>query len=374
MNASERSIGSLISLGSVIPKLILLSRKSYCDYLKRLTSNEKLIEVLSTLWEFGGLPSKRLLAPVFLMIFGDYCGKINLFPKDGYQAISDFLAKKVIDFGGEIRYKTAVSKLLIEGKKAVGVETAAGDTIYAGVVVSNADTKKTFLQLVGRQHLPPKFALSVEAHTPSASGICLHLATDLDLSQFDLKYGTIFYHESWEDSNLYYDKAIRNEIDLEKDSVVLEVQASSLFSDRLAPEGMNTLLIELYSISPKYKNSFHIKNRTRGAMYKAFKNHLADILIGKVDKLIPGLSKSILVKELATPYTFERYTGATDGAWYDRVPSINQNSLPTSKTPIENLYLTGTKAFIGAGLASALIGGIQTSKTILGYKEFTRND
>ena len=85
---------------------------------------------------------------------------------------------------------------MIEGKKAVGVETVAGDTIYAGVVVSNADTKKTFLQLVGRRHLPPKFALSVEAHTPSASGTCLHLATDLDLSQFDLKYGTIFYYES----------------------------------------------------------------------------------------------------------------------------------------------------------------------------------
>lgn len=83
MNASERSIRSLISLVSVLPKLILLSRKSYYDYLKRLTSNKKLIEVLSTLWEFGGLPSKRLLAPVFLMIFGDYCRKENLFPKDG---------------------------------------------------------------------------------------------------------------------------------------------------------------------------------------------------------------------------------------------------------------------------------------------------
>ena len=159
----------------------------------------------------------------------------------------------------------------------------------------------------------------------------MHLATDLDLSQFDLKYGTIFYHESWEDSNLYYDKAIRNEIDLEKDSVVLGVQASSLFSDRLAPEGMNTLLIELYSISPKYKNSFHIKNGTRGAAYKAFKNHLADILIGKVDKLIPGLSKSILVKELATPYTFERYTGATDGAWYDRGPRLTKTPCRPAK-------------------------------------------
>jgi phytoene dehydrogenase-like protein len=129
---------------------------------------------------------------------------------------------------------------------------------------------------------------------------------------------------------------------------------------------MNTLHILAYPVSLKYKNSFHTKDGARGDEHKAFKDQLADILITKVEKRIPGLSKSILVKELSTPYTFGRYTGATEGAWYDRVFSINQKfQRPTIKTPIENLYLTGTKAFIGAGLASALNGGIQTSKTIL---------
>ena len=145
------------------------------------------------------------------------------------------------------------------------------------------------------------------------------------------------------------------------------LQASSLLSDRLAPKGMNTLHIALYPISLKYKNNFHIKDGARGDEYKVFKDRLVDILIGKVDKLIPGLSQSIVARELSTPYTFERYTGATDGAWYDGVYSINQKFQRfTSKTPIENLYLTGTKAFGGGGLGSALIGGIKTSKTILG--------
>jgi phytoene dehydrogenase-like protein len=228
---------------------------------------------------------------MLLMMSGECCEENIYFPKEGYQVISDFLAKKVIEFGGKIRYKTAVTKILIQGKNAVGMETATGDTVYAGVVVSNADTKKTFLELVGRQHLSRKFALSVDAHTPSASGICLHLGTDLDLSQFDLKYGSIFYHESWAESNLFYDKAIKNEIDLEKDNNLLGLQASSLLSDRLAPKGINTLHIALYPISLKYKNNFHIKDGARGDEYKAFKDELADILIGKVERLIPGLSR-----------------------------------------------------------------------------------
>ena len=362
-----RSLRNLIPLVTTIPKLIALSRKSYYDYLKRLTSNEKLITVLSTLWGYAGLPPKRLRTLLLLIMYGECCGKEFVFPKEGYQAVSDFLAKKILDFGGEIRYKTAVSKILIENRKAVGVETAKGDKWYAEAIVSNADTKKTFLELVGRQYLPPKFASNVDLHTPSASGISLHLGTNLDLSQFDLKYGSIFFSESWEDSNLYYDRAIRNEIDLEKDNIPLCLQASSLLSERLAPKGMNTLHIALYPISLKYKNNFHIKDGARGDEYKAFKDELADILIGKVERLIPGLSRSILVRELSTPYTFERYTGATDGAWYDGVFSINQKfQRPTSKTPIENLYLTGTKTFGGGGLGPALMGGIKTSKTILG--------
>jgi len=70
---------------------------------------------------------------------------------------------------------------------------------------------------------------------------------------------------------------------------------------------------------------------------------------------------------LATPYTFERYVGATNGGWYDGVSSVNQKfQRSTSKTLIKNLYLTGTKAFGGGGMPPALRGGIQTAKAILG--------
>jgi phytoene dehydrogenase-like protein len=112
--------------------------------------------VLSSLWGFAGLPLKRLPALMLLMMSGECCGGKMYFPKEGYQVISDILVKKVIELGGEIRYKTAVTKILIQGKNAVGMETATEETVYAGVVVSNTDTKKTFLELGGRKHLSRK--------------------------------------------------------------------------------------------------------------------------------------------------------------------------------------------------------------------------
>ncbi len=362
---SGRSFGDVISFVRTLPMLISLSRKSFFDYVNKYTDDERLITVLSSLWGYAGLPSRHIPALMLLMMSGECYGNPVSFPRDGYQTVSDFLAKKLLDFGGEIRYSARVSGILMEKGTAAGVEMSDGEKIYGRAVVSNADTKKTFLELVGRQHLPRKFASRVDAHTPSASGISLHLATDLDLSRFDLKYGSIFYYESWEDANIFFDKAVSNELNLESDNVVIGLQAPSLLSEKLAPEGKHILHILLMPVSPAYDHNFRIVDGKRGDEYRALKEKLADVLIRKVEGLIPGLSNSILAKELSTPYTFERYTGATGGAWYDGVSSIKQKfSRPSTGTPIKNLYLTGTKACGGAGMSSALRGGIDTWKAV----------
>lgn len=362
-----RSIKEIVSLITVVPKLISLSKKSYYEYLRKFTENEKLITVLSSLWGFAGLPSKRVQAISMLMMSGECYGKPTYFPRDGYQAISDFFAEKFLGFGGKVKYNTKAKSILMKDKKAIGVELANGEKIFAEAISSNADTKKTFFELVGRQNLPYRLASKIDAHTPSASGLSLHVGTDLDLSQLDLKYGCIMCGESWKDENSFYDRALANNIDLGKDDIVFGVQATSLLSDRLAPKGKHSLHVLVFPFSRGYKENFGIVDGKRGKAYRGIKNALCDILIEKVERIIPGLSGSVVVKELATPYTFERFVGATNGGWYDGVFSIKQKfQKHSSKTPIRNLYLTGTKAFGGGGMPPALRGGIETFKTILG--------
>lgn len=369
LQQETRSARNIISFVPTLLRLIKLSKISFYDYLKKFTKNERLITVLSSLSGYVGLPSKKTPAMSLLMLSGMCYGKSIFFPKNGYQAVSDLLAKKILEFGGEIRYNAKVSKILMGDKEAIGVKTEAREEYYGDIIISNADTKKTFFELIGRDNLPYKYSSKIDAHEPSASGISLHIGTNLDLSQFDLKYGQIFYNESWEDGNSFYDKTVANEIDFEKDKIQIGLQAPSLLSETLAPKGTYTLHILVAPISHRYMNNFGIINGKRGEEYRKIKNKLCDILIRKVEKLIPGLSKSIIVKDLSTPYTFERYTEATNGAWYDGVYSINQKFQKSSaKTPIKNLYLTGTKALGGGGMPPALMGGILTVKTILRNK------
>jgi phytoene dehydrogenase-like protein len=362
----SRSLRQSFALLYKIPRLLHLARTSFYQFMRRLTDNERLITILSSMWGYLGLPPKRVPALLILGLSAACYGKPISFPEDGFQAIADFFARKLEQFGGEIRYRTRVDKILLDNKRAAGVETAAGERLSAKAVISNADTKRTFLQMVGRSNLSRSLARSIDAHEPSMSGVSLHIGTDLDLSRLDLRYGSIFCQESWEDSDSLYDRAMANEIRFEKDKIGFGLQAPSLLSPRLAPAGKHILHVLVAPVARQVLNGLDTVVAKRGKAYRMAKKRLSEILIRKVERLVPGLSRSIVVTEMATPLTFERYTGATGGAWYDGVHAAGrpQRGLKAT-TPIRGLYLTGTKAFAGGGMPPALVGGIQAAQTVL---------
>ncbi|MBI2839994.1 MAG: NAD(P)/FAD-dependent oxidoreductase [Acidobacteria bacterium] len=369
LQGGTRSVRSLFSLGLAIARFVRLSRVSWYDYLSAFTSNPRLVAVLSTLWGYAGLPPGKATALSLLTMSGSCYGSLMLFPREGFQCVSDFLARKLTGFGGEIRYNTRVTRILVRDGAAGGVQTESGETLFAGTVVSNADSRRTVLELVGREQLPARFVSRVAAYTPSASGLSLQVGTNLDLSKHDLMYAQVFYNESWEDGDGFYRRAVANELDLELDRIPIGLQASSLLSSKLAPHGMHTLHILVAPVSREYMSSFGTTNGVRGDRYRCVKAKLTEILIRKVESIIPRLSSAVLVSDLSTPLTFERYTGATDGAWYDRVIRAGDKpNIPSSRTPIANLYFTGTKAMGGGGMPCALMGGAQAARAILGRK------
>jgi phytoene dehydrogenase-like protein len=75
--------------------------------------------------------------------------------------------------------------------------------------------------------------------------------------------------------------------------------------------------------------------------------------------------------ELATPLTFEHFTGAPSGTiyGYPATPDKFRKRWLAPKTPIRNLYLTGTDASI-LGVMGALMGGVATASTLLGPAGF----
>ena len=98
------------------------------------------------------------------------------YPRGGTGAVPRALASLAIDLGVDIRTQTPVRRIIVEQGRVRGVETAAGEVIRAGVVVSNSDSVRTHRELVDGQ--PQQRFLKRRGYEPACSGVVLYLGLD----------------------------------------------------------------------------------------------------------------------------------------------------------------------------------------------------
>src|ERR1700722_13906815 len=97
-------------------------------------------------------------------------------PVGGLGALSDALARAAVAAGAAIRSDSIVERIIVRDDRAAGVVLKSGERIRAAYVISNADPKTTFLQLLGGEYLDTGFVRRI-AHL-RARGVTakLHLA------------------------------------------------------------------------------------------------------------------------------------------------------------------------------------------------------
>ncbi len=140
-----------------------------------------------------------------------------------------------------------------------------------------------------------------------------------------------------------------------------EVVINSNADPNLAPKGKASVTILASA-------NYHNFPKRGTEEYSKKKEELAEMLIQKAEKAIPGLSKNIIVKDTATPKTLERYTLTPEGAIYifDQSTAVKR---PYFKTPIKGLYLAGASTFPAGGIEAVVISGIICANDICNWKQ-----
>ena len=209
-----------------------------------------------------------------------------------------------------------------------------GNKIFKSpIVVANANAKTTFLELIGEENLDREFVEYIKKLKMSPSCFMVFLGVDMDLSG----YPTII-----ENLDEVYSIAINSNADL-----------------GLAPKGKASVTILTGA------NYYDFTERGTEE-YLGKKREFAELLIKKAEKIIPDLSKHIVVQDAATPKTFEKYTSMPEGAIYAFDQSINTKR-PYFKTPIRGLYLASASTFPGGGIEAVVISGIICANDICNW-------
>ena len=107
--------------------------------------------------------------------------------------------------GGELRLKTPVKRILLDGKRAAGVELEDGTQISARYVLSNADPGVTFGKLIGMDQLSARLRGKISRARYSTSCLSLYFATDMDLRGEGLDSGNMWYYDHADVDRIYSD-------------------------------------------------------------------------------------------------------------------------------------------------------------------------
>lgn len=345
------------------PRLVCYAGKCLQDILDRFFKDARLKIILGGGWQYLGIPPSRLSAAYMLFMYQSYIGEGTYAPRGGFQKMADVFADVFREMGGELRFQSAVNRITIRGGRASGIVLDSGEEIAGKAIVSNADMKKTFLELVGREQLTGKLIKRVDSTEMSASGVVVSLGVRMTAPE-TFNCGTVIYHPSWDAVNADWEAFVTHDVvtDFRKQTFGLEVR--SLADRALAPSGCHTVKIIDFPVSYQYQNQWMRNNR--GA-YLKLKEQMGEHLIAAAEQVLPGLSRHVLVSDVSAPLTYERYLRATDGAWYDAacIPEQVGLSRMPSRTPIPGLYLTGAKSFPGHGIVAAMQSGAFTADILL---------
>ena len=260
-------------------------------------------------------------------------------------------------YGGEISFNTLVKKIVIEEGKARAVQIEGGEEIQSRYIVSNGDSHSTFQYLIGNDLLPDRFIRELRKREISAPTFTLYLGVDLDLAQMGFDGALVHYYPTI--SKNPWEKKDAEGFDVEKERMTIRMD--SIKNPILAPAGKHTVAVAAFAPYELFTEGVNTSPH-----YVEIKEEIAQKIIGITERVIPGLSSHILIRDASTPLTYERMTLNTHGAtmgWYLSAKELLR--IRSQKTPIANLYQAGHWTFPGGGIPMVIISGINAAKLVL---------
>jgi phytoene dehydrogenase-like protein len=290
--------------------------------------------------------------------FGEVNGKKGVWGHaiGGMGAITQAMAKAARAHGAEIETDAAVSEVIVEGGRAVGVVTEAGESIRAGCIVSNLNPKLLYGKLVDPAALPQDFRERMDRFKCGSATFRMNVALS-ELPDFTCLPGKTLadHHTSgiiFGPSLDYMDKAY---LDAKaggwSKTPIVEMLIPSTLDDTLAPPGQHVASLFCQHFDPKLPD---------GASWDDHRETAADLIIDTVDAWAPNFKASVLGRQINSPLDLERTFGLIGGDIFHGALSLDQmfSARPVLghgdyRAPVPGLYMCGSGTHPGGGVTGA---------------------
>ena len=285
------------------------------------------------------------------------------FAAGGAGAITQAMGAAAKEAGVEMRTNAEVRRVWIKDGTANGVVLTNGEEISARCVISNADPKRTLLNLVDSTHLAPDFVLKLQHYRMPGTVAKMNLALS-GLPQFtalkgntDALRGRIHIGPEIDYLERAFDESKYGNFSQQP---YLEVAIPSLTDPTLATTGKHVM-----SIYMQYA-PFHLKSGD----WDQQRDALGNTVVKTLAEYAPNLPELIEDGQIITPRDLEEQYGLTGGHVFHGELALDQFftmrpllDWAQYRTPIKNLYLCGSGTHPGAGLTGG--SGFNAARAIV---------
>ncbi len=327
------------------------------DFLDEWFESDALKAAIAAGSVMGSFQGPRASGMAFMLLYhalqaGEAGFRSSRFVQGGMGSLAGALADSATQSGVEICTGLAVGQVVLDNGRAAGVRLASGEQISARAVVSNADPRHTFFDLVEAPNLEVGFVREVKN---------IRFRASLARQNFGLKRLPVFQAAGSREQlgghilicpdmdylERAYDIAKYGGISSQP---VLDILVPTLIDPSRAPAGEHLVSVDFY----------YAPYALESGDWEQCRGELTDIVLRILEEYAPGFGDTVLHSHALTPLDLERDYGLTHGDIYHGQMGIDQLMFmrPVAgygryRTPLEGLYLCGAGTHPGGGVTGA---------------------
>jgi phytoene dehydrogenase-like protein len=282
------------------------------------------------------------------------------YPVGGSLPMSKALEARYKELGGILNYKCKVNKVLTSGNKATGILLEDGTEHLSSRVISAADGHYTLFNMLEGKYGTDKTHEPYKKWPLFPSLIFVSLGVNRTFGEIPRTVSGIIF-------------PLKQPVEI-GDTVRDKLTVHFYNHDQtMAPEGKTAITIMLDTDYEYWK--MLAQNRTN---YLQKKEEIGKTIVELLDQRYPGIASMVEVIDVATPLTFERYTGNWKGSfegWLITPDNAYVLMKPMSQSlpDLKNFYMCGQWVEPGGGLPTSVMSGRRLIKKICSEdrKKFT---
>ncbi|MFM8320937.1 MAG: phytoene desaturase family protein [Chloroflexota bacterium] len=262
------------------------------------------------------------------------------FPVGASLEFARAIERRYTALGGQVHYSAQVERVLVENDRAVGVRLYNNEEYYADAIIAACDGHNLIFDMLGGRYADRALRRQYDGHLPVHSQLQVSLGVNRDFSA-EPHWTTYLLDQPVEIAG-----QPRSEIGVKH----------YCFDPSLAPQGKS--VVEIMLTTP-YEYWQRIYGRR---IYNEEQLQESGVLVDWLETVYPGLKGCIEVNDVATPLSYERYTGnwlgSSCGWLLTRETMFSMiNGMRKTLPGLDGLYLAGQWVEPGGSVPLAAASG-----------------